>query len=253
MSSPQPGTLIGIGVGPGDPDHLTLKALKALAAADRVFVPVTEAAGEVGRAERVVAPHVDPAKVERLGFSMRDASLRQQNWDRAGAAIAAIVRDGGTAAFCTLGDPNVYSTFTYMAHTVRDLVPDVRVTTVPGITAMQDLAARSDVILTEGNESLTLLPLTAGEDALRTALRTADTVVAYKGGRRMPRVREILAEEGRLEDAVYGELLGVDGQDVTPAADRGERRGPYLSTVIVPARRDGERGGKLRDESGRAI
>ncbi|EHN11235.1 Cobalt-precorrin-2 C20-methyltransferase [Patulibacter medicamentivorans] len=253
MATTAHGTLIGIGVGPGDPDHLTLKALKALAAADRVFVPVTEAAGEVGRAERVVAPHVDPAKVERLGFSMRDASLRQENWDRAGAAIAAIVRAGGTAAFCTLGDPNVYSTFTYMAHTVRGLVPEVAVETVPGITAMQDLASRSDVILTEGNESLTLLPLTAGEEALRTALRTADTVVAYKGGRRMPRVREILAEEGRLEDAVYGELLGVEGQDVSSAEDRGDRRGPYLSTVIVPARRDGERGGKLRDERGQPL
>jgi len=251
-ADPTTGTLIGIGVGPGDPEHLTLKALRALERADRVFVPVTEAAGEVGRAERVVAPHVDPAKVERLGFSMRDASLRQENWDRAGAAIAAIVRDGGTAAFCTLGDPNVYSTFTYMAHTVRDLVPDLAVETVPGITAMQDLAARSGIVLTEGNESLTLLPLTAGEDALRTALRTADTVVAYKGGRRMPRVREVLAEEARLEGAVYGELLGVEGQQVTDADGRGDQRGPYLSTVIAPARREG-RGGKLRDETGQAI
>lgn len=247
------GLLIGIGVGPGDPEHLTLKALKALEKADRVFVPVTEAAGETGRAEHVVAPHVDPARIERLSFAMRDVSLRQDNWDRAGAAIAAVVRDGGTAAFCTLGDPNVYSTFTYIWHTVVGLVPDVLVETVPGITAMQDLAARAGAILTEGNESLTLLPLTAGEDVLRAALRGSDTVVAYKGGRHMPRVRELLAEEGRLEQAIYGEHLGVDGQEVEAAGADAEKRGPYLSTVIVPPARTGERGGRLKDETGRAI
>jgi precorrin-2/cobalt-factor-2 C20-methyltransferase len=184
---------------------------------------------------------------------MRDASLRQENWDRAGAAIAAVCRDGGTAAFCTLGDPNVYSTFTYMWHTVRGLLPDVAVETIPGITAMQDLAARSGAILTEGNESLTLLPLTAGEDVLRAALRGSDTVVAYKGGRHMPRVREVLAEEGRLEQAIYGEHLGVDGQEVQAAGADTEKRGPYLSTVIVPPARTTERGGRLKDETGRAI
>jgi precorrin-2/cobalt-factor-2 C20-methyltransferase len=247
------GLLIGIGVGPGDPEHLTLKALRALERADRVFVPVTEAAGERGRAEHVIAPHVDAAKIERLGFSMRDASLRHENWDRAGAAIAAVVRDGGTAAFCTLGDPNVYSTFTYMWHTVLDLVPGVVVETIPGITAMQDLAARSGAILTEGNESLTLLPLTAGEEVLRAALRGSDTVVAYKGGRHMPRVREILAEEGRLEQAIYGEHLGVRGEEVQAAGTDAERPGPYLSTVIVPPARTAERGDRLRDETGRAI
>jgi precorrin-2/cobalt-factor-2 C20-methyltransferase len=247
------GTLIGIGVGPGDPEHLTLKALRALESADRVFVPVTEAAGEQGRAEAVVAPHVDPARIERLSFSMRDASLRQANWDAAGAAIRAVVAEGGTAAFCTLGDPNVYSTFTYMAHTVRALVPGVAVRTVPGITAMQDLAARSGTVLTEGNERLALLPLTAGEDALRTALRDFDCVVAYKGGRHMPRVREVLAEAGRLDDAVYGEHLGVAGEEVSAAGTDAERRGPYLSTVIVPPRRSAQRGDRLRDETGRAI
>jgi precorrin-2/cobalt-factor-2 C20-methyltransferase len=247
------GLLIGIGVGPGDPEHLTLKALKALERADRVFVPVTEAAGETGRAEHVVAPHVDPAKMQRIGFAMSDAGARERSWDVAGAAVAEVVAAGGTAAFCTLGDPNVYSTFTYMAHTVRGLLPDVVVETIPGITAMQDLAARSGAILTEGNESLTLLPLTAGEDVLRAALRGSDTVVAYKGGRRMPRVREILAEEGRLEQAIYGEHLGVDGQEVQAAGQDVERRGPYLSTVIVPPARSTERGGRLKDETGRAI
>jgi precorrin-2/cobalt-factor-2 C20-methyltransferase len=239
------GRLIGVGVGPGDPEHLTLKALRALREADRVFVPETDAAaGGPGRAEGIVAPHVEPERIERLGFAMRDADARARHWDRAGAAVAAVVAAGGTAAFATLGDPNLYSTFTYVAQTVRAAVPGVRVETVPGITALQDLAARTGTVLAEGVEPLTLVPYTAGDAPLRAALEGDGTVVVYKGGRDLPRVLAAVRDAGRLDDAVHGEQLGLEGEAVGAA---GERAGgaPYLSTVIVPARRDGARGGKL--------
>ena len=240
------GTLIGVGVGPGDPEHLTLKALAALRRADRVFVPETEHRAGDGRAERVVAPHVPAARIERLLFAMRDASARAGNWDRAGAAIAAVVERGGTAAFATIGDPNLYSTFTYVAQTVRALVPGVAVGTVPGITAMQDLASRSGTVLAEGAEALTLLPYHDGDPRLAATLHAAgDTVVVYKGGRHLPRVLDAVRDAGRLDAAVYGQDLGLDEQAVAPAAERDGTRGPYMSTVIVPARRDGDRGGKI--------
>jgi precorrin-2/cobalt-factor-2 C20-methyltransferase len=108
---------------------------------------------------------------------------------------------------------------------------------------MQDLAARSGVVLCEGTESLALLPLTAGVDAFRTAVAHFDTVVAYKGGRHMPEVLDVLRATGRLDGAVYGAALGIAGEDVRPAAQV-EGQAPYLSTVIVPARRSG-RGSRL--------
>jgi precorrin-2/cobalt-factor-2 C20-methyltransferase len=239
------GLLIGVGVGPGDPELLTLKALRAFQEADRVFVPVTDT-GETGRAENVIRAHVDPQRVERLMFAMSDAAAREGNWDRAGDAIAAVVGPGGTAAFATIGDPNIYSTFTYVAQTVGALVPELRVQTIPGITAMQDLAARSGTVLAEGTERLALFPFTAGEERLREALAVFDTVVCYKGGRRLPAVVTAVRDAGRLDDAVYGARLGLDDEEVRPASDLGpDETGPYMSTVIVPARRDGERGGRI--------
>jgi precorrin-2/cobalt-factor-2 C20-methyltransferase len=156
-----------------------------------------------------------------------------------------VVGAGGRAVFATIGDPNLYSTFTYLAHTVRALHPDTEIRTVPGITAMQDLAARTGTVLAEGSEPLVLMPYTAGEPALRAALDRGDTVVVYKGGRHLPRLLDAVREAGRIEDAVYGEELGTPRETVSAAAEHPETSGPYLSTVIVPAPRDGIRGGKL--------
>lgn len=235
------GRLTGVGVGPGDPDLVTVKGVKVLASADAVFVPVGET-GEPGYAERVVLAHVGPERVRRLPFALsNDAAARNLSWDEAGAAVAEVIRSGGSAAFATIGDPNLYSTFTYLAVTVRSIVADVVVDTVPGITALQDLAARSGTILAEGTQSLALLPFTAGTDKLRKALDTYDTVISYKGGRLLPQVRAVIEEAGRLGDAVFGARLGLDGEHV---GDLPSDPAPYLSTVIV-TRPGHSRGGAL--------
>jgi precorrin-2/cobalt-factor-2 C20-methyltransferase len=231
------GRLVGVGVGPGDPELLTVKGLRALREADAVFVPVGDG-GETGRAEAFVSHHLPERRPVRLRFAMTtEPQERRRSWELAGEAIANEVAAGGTAAFATIGDPNLYSTFTYLAETVRGMLDGVGVETVPGITAMQDLAARSGTVLAEGDESVALFPLTAGEEGLRRALEVFDTVVCYKGGRRLPVVLDAARDAGQLEGAVYGAHLGLDGQTVRPAAEMDGRQGPYLSTVILPARR----------------
>lgn len=239
--------LIGVGVGPGDPELVTVKGVNALRAADVVVVPVMDT-GERGRAEATVLHYVPEEKVVRVVFALNertDRGRREAAWDAAGERVARLLGEHGTVAFATIGDPNVYSTFTYLAQTIAETVPGTVVETVPGITAMQDLAARSGAVLTEGTEPLTLVPVTAGAQALKDALAGPGTVVAYKFGRQAEEVAEALRETGRIDDAVWGSALGLPEESVRPAADLDGAPLPYLSTLIAPARRDGGRGGKL--------
>lgn len=245
--------LIGVGVGPGDPELVTVKGVNALRAADIVVVPVMAAfdgedGGERGRAEATVLHYVPEEKVVRVVFALNersDRARREAAWDAAGERVAGLLGKHGCVAFATIGDPNVYSTFTYLAQTVADLVPGTVVETVPGITAMQDLAARSGAVLTEGTEPLVLVPVTAGTAVLKEALSGPGTVVAYKFGRQAREVAEALRDSGRVDGAVWGSALGLPEESIRPAADLDGAPLPYLSTLISPARRDGGRGGKL--------
>jgi precorrin-2/cobalt-factor-2 C20-methyltransferase len=239
-------TLVGVGMGPGDPELVTLKAVRVLHDADLVLVPVM-ATGEQGRAEATVRAHVRHDRITRVPFALDeggDPARREGLWDAAAdAVIAAFAGGARLVAFATIGDPNVYSTFTYLAATVRPRVPGLTVETVPGITAMQDLAARSGTVLCEGRETLALLPLTAGVAPFSAALASFDTVVGYKSGGHLPEVLAAVRAAGRLDGAVHGARLGLPGEDIRPAA---EVTGPvpYLSTLLVPGRRT-RRGGKL--------
>jgi precorrin-2/cobalt-factor-2 C20-methyltransferase len=247
--------LVGVGVGPGDPELVTVKALRVLREADVVLVPVM-APDEPGRSEATVRAHLgaDDPRVRRVVFALNDrggvTARREAAWDAAADAVVAAFRQSAeTVAFATIGDPAVYSTFTYLAQTVRERVSHAEVETVPGITAMQDLAARAGVPLCEGEESLALFPMTAGLDRYRDLLRGVDTVVAYKGGRHLPEMLALLAAEDRLDGAVVGSGLGLAGERVMAAGDLlgpsgGADRAPYLTTVIAPPRRAG-RGGRL--------
>jgi precorrin-2/cobalt-factor-2 C20-methyltransferase len=246
-------TLVGVGMGPGDPDLVTVKAVRTLREADLVLVPVM-ALDERGRAEATVRAHVDHDRVRRVVFALNDpgglTGRRTGLWDRAARQVAEAFEDGARAvAFATIGDPSVYSTFTYLAQTVTGLLDDVRVETVPGITAMQDLAARSGTVLAEGSEPLTLMPVGYDVPRFADALRGGGSVAGYKlGGHRpdgtFPEVLAALKETGRIAEAVCGSRLGLPGEDIRPVAALDGSAVPYLSTMIVPARRTA-RGGKL--------
>jgi precorrin-2/cobalt-factor-2 C20-methyltransferase len=226
--------LIGVGVGPGDPELVTAQAVRVLAEADRVVAPTT-AVDAVGRAESIVRQACPSVAVERLAFEMSVGPARDAAVARAAERVTACLDAGERVAFVTLGDPNVYSTFPSLAQAVRTRRPTTVVETVPGITAFQALAARAGTVLLSGTGRLQLVTALDGAGALDGALDDPEAaVVVYKGGRHLPAVAKRLADAGRLDGAVAGELLGLPGERVGAAADLATGPASYLVTVIVP-------------------
>lgn len=227
--------LVGVGVGPGDPDLVTARAVNTLRSASRVFAP-SGAVDVVGRAESIVRQVCPELRVNRLVFEMTGSQDHRDDVSRRAAIeLVGALRPGATVAFVTLGDPNIYSTFSSLATAVRRLRPGTLIDTVPGITAFQDLAARAGTVLLDGAERLSLVTALDGAGTLGGELADAErAVVVYKGGRHLPAVAGALERANRLKGAVVGELLGLPGERVTGVADVGDVPASYLATVIVP-------------------
>jgi precorrin-2/cobalt-factor-2 C20-methyltransferase len=234
--SPLPGRLVGVGVGPGEADLLTLRAVAALHRADRVVAPST-AVDAVGRAEAIVRQAVPGLRVERIPFAMAPGRAERDRSVEAAAAVLAGRLDGGEeVAFVTLGDPLTYSTFSAVAAAVRRRRPATVVDQVPGVMAFQALAARTGTTVTDERQRLVVRTALDGEDVGADLTDPDVTVVLYKGGRRLPDLAKAAAAAGRLAGAVAGELLGMPGERIGPLGDlAADGPASYLATVIVPA------------------
>lgn len=234
---PVPGRLVGVGVGPGEADLLTIRAVNAVRRADRVLAPST-AVDAVGRAEAIIRQAVPGLPVERVPFAMAASrSARDRSVDRAASTVVRHLANGEEVAWITLGDPLVYSTFSAVVAGVIKRRPATVVASIPGVMAFQALAARTGTVVTDERDRLVVRTALDGEDLDRDLSDPDATVVIYKGGRRLPELADSASRAGRAEGAVVGELLGMPGERIGPLPQLAAQ-GPasYLATVIVPAK-----------------
>jgi precorrin-2/cobalt-factor-2 C20-methyltransferase len=233
--SPQ---LRAVGLGPGDPELITLKGLRAIQEAELIFVPRSRD-GDTSLALRIAEPWIDRQRqrVVELPLPMtRDPDQLGPAWAAAAATIVEHLGGGARGVYLLLGDPLLYGTFLYLWRELAHRAPEVAVSVIPGITSFAAAAARGGVPLGATHDRLIVLPASYEADAalLRRLLADFETVVLMKVGPALPQVIAALEELDLLDHALYAERVGMPEELIVRdlRALRGERR-PYLSLVIV--------------------
>ncbi len=240
--TPSPGTLYGVGVGPGDPDHLTLKAVNALQQVDVVFAAASTK-HDHSLAHRIAAPHLrSHVPIVRLGFPMtRDHDALHTAWRANAETVIHELDRGRHAAFLTLGDPMLYSTFAYLLRELRTLRPELPVVVVPGITSMQAAAARTETVLASWNESLLVLSGVDDVEELGRRLQTTENAVILKAYRRFSQIRELLKRHGAAARTRVVSRLGLDDERIHLDIDEAPAHPNYLTTLLVTGLKDKRR------------
>jgi precorrin-2/cobalt-factor-2 C20-methyltransferase len=228
--------IYAVGVGPGDPELLTLKAERVLRRTPVICAPVASA-GDSSHALSIVEPFLDRARQEVIVrvFPMRkDREGLDEFWEEAAATVLDRIRRGKDVAFVTIGDPFLYSTFLYLYRIFRERHPDIPIEVVPGVTSINAAAAAAGIPLAAASERIAVLPATFEEGKLRTTLMEFDTVVLMKVNRVFDQVFAMLRELGLEGNGAFIARAGTDQEQVVFDLDSlvGKKL-DYLSLLIV--------------------
>jgi len=228
------GTLYGIGVGPGDPDLITIKAAKILNRVDIVFAAASTK-NDHSLAVNIAREHIpDSARVIRLKFPMtRDKTETRKVWKEHAHTIIAELEKGQNVAFLTLGDSMTYSTYGYILKYVQTLAPYLEAQTVPGITSYQAAAARLNTPLVEGEESLMIVSGVKGGNRLRELAGKPENVVFLKAYRNVTDIKSAIEESGKYSSCVGVQSCGLPDEEIVSDIDELSRRKPNYWTLIL--------------------
>ncbi|WP_137129260.1 precorrin-2 C(20)-methyltransferase [Rhizobium sp. FY34] len=239
MSEIAPGKVFGVGTGPGDPELLTLKAVKALNGADVLAFFAKRGARGNGRtivdghmrADVIELPLIYPVTVEEDKDTDSYKRAIDGFFDQSADAIATHLKAGRNVAVLSEGDPLFYGSY---MHLHLRLAPHFPAEVIPGVTAMSGCWSMANMPLVQGDDILSVLPGTLPEDVLATRLAGTDGAVIMKVGRNLPKIRRALAAVGKLDGAIYVERGTMANGAAMPLADRDETPAPYFSLVLVP-------------------
>ncbi len=227
------GELVGIGLGPGDPELLTLKAVRALGRMDVIAIISSRSGRPL--AEPLALPHLrSDARVLRFESPMReDAPTRRRFYDRLAATLAEELEQGRHVGVPCLGDPLFYGSF---GHLLDRLAEHFSCSVVPGVTAVQAASASLGVPVCRGHETLSVLPAVLPDRLLETRIRASDQVVVLKAGPHLPRLRAVLERSAEAFDAWMASEVGMAGERCVPLAEWREPVAPYMSLLMLRRR-----------------
>jgi precorrin-2/cobalt-factor-2 C20-methyltransferase len=230
----EPGNFYGIGVGPGDNELLTLKAVRIIKSVDCVFVPkadTKESSTALGIVKDVVA---DKRIIEQVYPMVRDKARLEAAWSKAANEIKCEVESGNNVAYLTIGDPLTFSTYCYLLQHLSKLIPSQNIHTIPGITSYNAAACLANFPLIEQDEKLAIIPISKEVSELRPILNTFDTVVLMKVAKKLDEVIELLEEMNLIENSLFASHVGFNNELITHDLNSLKGRGKgYLSVIIV--------------------
>ncbi|MBI4634630.1 MAG: precorrin-2 C(20)-methyltransferase [Deltaproteobacteria bacterium] len=238
------GTLYGIGIGPGDPELITLKGARLIGNCRHVFVPKARTAAEsiaMAIARRCLR---HDAAIHELLFPMTvDRGELSERWKESAGEVAAVLKSGEDVCFLTLGDPLLYSTYIYLLRALREMCPDLKTMTVPGITAFSAAASLTEFPIGEAKEPVTIIPSSDDLQTVRRALAGGGTVIIMKIGKRLQEIIGLLREMGLIGQGVFVSRAGLSGQRIETNLKNMEMQDSetgYLSIILVHAGRRNE-------------
>ena len=232
-----PGTLYGIGIGPGDPDWITVKGAALLAQCRHVVVPKASDTAD-STALAIIKKHLNPdARIHETVFPMvTQKEALEARWQAAAARVAELLSAGDDVCFPTLGDPFLYSTYVYLIRALKQINPEVKISTIPGVNAFSAVAAATAFTVGEGKQPVTIIPSADDMGELEAALDRPGTVVIMKIGRRLDTVLNLLEVKNVLDTSVFAAHVGMPDEHVetnlAKLRGQGEKTG-YLSIILT--------------------
>lgn len=223
--------LYGLGVGPGDPELMTLKAVRLIRECDIIAIP---ASGQAVNAAYTIAkgavPDMDDKKIVEVSMPMiRDKEALNASHDAAARQIIGYLEQGKNVAFLTLGDPSIYSTYIYVHD--RVLAKGYEAEIVPGIPSFCAVSARLNEGLTEAAEALHIIP--ASYKGLEESMELKGTKVLMKSGKSIGKIKEMIQKQPERWSAKMVERCGMEGERLFMSADEIDPEASYFSIVVV--------------------
>lgn len=228
------GTLYGVGVGPGDPDLMTLKAVATLARVPVIAYP--QLGDTPSFARSIAAKHLPDGKREIVvRVPLGDDAETRAAYDKAASEMAREL-DGGhdVAALCE-GDPFLYGSFIYLWDRLRDRFA---CEIIPGVSSLMAAPARGQAVLATGQSALAVVPGTLPDEALEPHLERADSIAILKVGRHLPRLTRLIDRLGLMDHAHYVERATLDSERVMPLRDLADDTAPYFSIILIARHRE---------------